>query len=121
MDTTLAAPAPAAPAPAPERPRTHRWPRLGLGALLLATAVLYLTDLTNSGDANSFYAAAVTSGTESVTAWIFGSLDAGNAITVDKPPGALWLMVLSARLFGFSSFSMLLPQALLGVGTVALT
>lgn len=89
--------------------------------LLLGTAALYLVDLSSSGTANSFYAAAVKSGTQSVTAWIFGSLDAGNAITVDKPPAALWLMVLSARLFGFSSFSMLLPQALLGVGSVALT
>ena len=94
---------------------------VGLVVLLVGTAILYLTDLTNSGYANSFYAAAVKSGTESVTAWIFGSLDAGNAITVDKPPAALWLMVLSARLFGFSSFSLLLPQALLGVGTAALT
>jgi 4-amino-4-deoxy-L-arabinose transferase-like glycosyltransferase len=47
--------------------------------------------------------------------------DAANAITVDKPPASLWIMVLSARIFGVSSFSMLLPQALMGVGTVALT
>ena len=39
---------------------------------------------------------------------------------MDKPPASLWVMVLSARLFGFSAFSMLLPQALMGVGTVAL-
>ncbi|MFX6949959.1 glycosyltransferase family 39 protein, partial [Acinetobacter baumannii] len=48
------------------------------------------------------------------------SLDAGNYITVDKPPASLWLMELSTRLFGFSSFSMLLPQALEGVAAVAL-
>ncbi len=123
MVSTLSVPTPVAPPaePPPAPARARRWPLIGVVVLLVATAALYLTDLTNSGDANSFYAAAVKSGTESVTAWIFGSLDAGNAITVDKPPGALWLMVLSARLFGFSSFSMLLPQALLGVGTVALT
>ncbi|MBA8794823.1 4-amino-4-deoxy-L-arabinose transferase-like glycosyltransferase [Friedmanniella endophytica] len=96
------------------------WARPALWLLLAATAALYLIDLTSSGYANEFYAAAVKSGTESWKAWLFGSLDSGNAITVDKPPGALWLMVLSARLFGFSSFSLLLPQALLGVGTVAL-
>lgn len=123
MVSTLPAPAPVAPAAEPPRPSTgrRRWSAIGLVVLLAATAALYLADLTSSGDANSFYAAAVKSGTESVTAWIFGSLDAGNAITVDKPPGALWLMVLSARLFGYSSFAMLLPQALLGIGTVALT
>ncbi len=95
-----------------------RWARPLLWALLLGTATLYLVDLSNSGMANSFYAAAVESGTESLKAWLFGSLDAGNAITVDKPPVSLWLMVLSARILGFSSFSMLLPQALMGVGSV---
>lgn len=127
MVSTLAAPTPSAPSPeapppaTPDPPRRRRWPVIGLVVLLVGTAALYLIDLTSSGNANSFYAAAVKSGTQSVTAWIFGSLDAGNAITVDKPPAALWLMVLSARLLGFSSFSMLLPQALLGVGSVALT
>src|SRR5207237_8490117 len=53
-------------------------------------------------------------------AFFFGSFDAGNFITVDKPPAALWLMELSGRIFGVSSWSLLLPQALLGVATVAL-
>lgn len=47
-------------------------------------------------------------------------MDAGNAITVDKPPAAMWAMGLSGRLFGFNEFTMLLPQALMGVGAVAL-
>lgn len=95
------------------------WARPLLWALLVGTAVLYLVDLSSSGMANEFYAAAVKSGTESLEAWLFGSLDAGNAITVDKPPVSLWLMVLSARILGFSSFSLLLPQALMGVAAVA--
>jgi 4-amino-4-deoxy-L-arabinose transferase-like glycosyltransferase len=98
-----------------------RWARPLLIALLLGTAALYLVGLSSSGMANEFYAAAVKSGTQSLKAWLFGSLDAANAITVDKPPASLWIMVLSARIFGFSSFSMLLPQALMGAGTVALT
>ena len=96
-----------------------RWARPGLWALLIATGVLYLWNLTASGYANDFYAAAVKAGTQDWKAWLFGSLDSSNAITVDKPPASLWLMVLSARVFGFSSFSLLLPQALFGVGTVA--
>ncbi|HET9647972.1 MAG TPA: glycosyltransferase family 39 protein [Microlunatus sp.] len=102
-------------------PGDPSWVRPLLWVLVLGTATLYLVDITNSGTANSFYAAAVKSGTESLEAWLFGSLDAANAITVDKPPAALWVMVLSARIFGFSSASMLVPQALMGVGTVALT
>jgi 4-amino-4-deoxy-L-arabinose transferase-like glycosyltransferase len=88
--------------------------------LLFGTGLLYLWNLTASGYANEFYAAAVKAGTQSWKAWLFGSLDAGNSITVDKPPASLWLMVLSGRLLGFSSFSLLLPQALMGVGTVGL-
>ncbi|KQU61488.1 glycosyl transferase [Rhodococcus sp. Leaf278] len=92
---------------------------LGLLVLLAATATLYLWNLTASGYANTFYAAAVQAGTKDWTAWFFGSLDSENFITVDKPPAALWVMGLSARLFGFSSFSLLLPQALMGVAAVA--
>ncbi len=103
------------------KPGDPAWARPLLWALLVGTAALYLVAITSSGTANSFYAAAVKSGTESLKAWLFGSLDAGNSITVDKPPAALWVMVLSARIFGFSSASMLVPQALMGVGTVALT
>lgn len=96
------------------------WERLALFALLGATAVLYLWGLGASGWANNYYAAAVQAGSQDWKAWLFGSLDPGNAITVDKPPAALWMMGLSARIFGFSPFSMLLPEALMGVGAVAL-
>jgi 4-amino-4-deoxy-L-arabinose transferase-like glycosyltransferase len=96
------------------------WARPGLLLLLTATAVLYLWQLSASGYANSFYAAAVQAGTRSWKALLFGSLDAGNAITVDKPPAALWIMGLSGRMFGFSSWSLLAPQAIEGVAAVAL-
>jgi 4-amino-4-deoxy-L-arabinose transferase-like glycosyltransferase len=94
--------------------------RAPLAALLGLTAALYLWGLTRNGYANSYYAAAVQAGTHSWKAFLFGSLDAANYITVDKPPASLWLMELSSRVFGFSSFSMLLPQALEGIGAVAL-
>ena len=82
--------------------------------------MLYLWGLGSSGWANDYYAAAAQAGTQDWKAWLFGSLDAGNAITVDKPPAALWVMGLCGRLFGFNAFTMLLPQALMGVGAVAL-
>jgi 4-amino-4-deoxy-L-arabinose transferase-like glycosyltransferase len=96
------------------------WARPALWGLLAVTAVLYLWDLGASGWANSFYAAAVQAGSKSWEAWFFGSLDSSNFITVDKPPASLWIMGLSARIFGFSSWSLLAPQALMGVGSVAL-
>lgn len=97
-----------------------RWVRPGFWVLMPASALMYFWNLSVSGYANSFYAAAVKSGTQSWKALLFGSIDSANAITVDKPPAALWLMSLSGRIFGFSSWSMLAPEALMGVGTVAL-
>jgi 4-amino-4-deoxy-L-arabinose transferase-like glycosyltransferase len=108
----------AAPLDAPRR--DPRWVRPAVLGLLVATAVLYLWGLGSSGWANDYYAAAAQAATQDWKAWLFGSLDAGNAITVDKPPAALWVMGLFGRLFGFSAFTMLLPEALMGVGAVAL-
>jgi 4-amino-4-deoxy-L-arabinose transferase-like glycosyltransferase len=91
-----------------------------VAVLLAGTAVLYMWGLSASGYANSFYAAAVQAGTKNWEAFLFGSLDSSNSITVDKPPASLWVMELSGRIFGFSSWSMLLPQALEGVAAVGL-
>jgi 4-amino-4-deoxy-L-arabinose transferase-like glycosyltransferase len=108
------------PAPAASAWLAANWQRLALPTLLLVTAVAYLWDLSASGYANSFYAAAVQAGTKSWKAFFFGSLDSSSYITVDKPPASLWVMALSGRIFGFSSWSMLAPQALEGVAAVAL-
>ncbi len=96
------------------------WARPALFGLLLATGVLYLWGLGASGWANSFYSAAVQAGSESWKAFFFGSSDAASSITVDKTPFALWPMALSVRIFGLSSWSILVPQALEGIATVAL-
>ncbi|MGW2617266.1 ArnT family glycosyltransferase [Streptomyces sp. NPDC001500] len=101
------------------RPEDPRWARPAFLGLLAATLLLYLYDLSASGYANSFYSAAVQAGSQSWKAFFFGSLDAGNAITVDKPPAALWPMALSVRIFGLSSWAILAPEVLMGVGTVA--
>jgi 4-amino-4-deoxy-L-arabinose transferase-like glycosyltransferase len=140
MDTQTVAPigTPAAPPPPPlssddeDRGRTvgrlgrlwrgpdgdPRWARPALLALLLGTALLYLYGLTASGWANSFYSAAAQAGSQGWEAFFYGSSDAGNSITVDKPPASLWVMALSVRLLGLSSFAILAPQALMGVATV---
>ncbi|MGD0980383.1 MAG: glycosyltransferase family 39 protein [Solirubrobacteraceae bacterium] len=103
-----------------ERVTEQRWVRPALIALLVMTAGAYTWNLSASGYANSFYAAAVQAGTESWKAFFFGALDSSSFISVDKPPASLWLMALSGRIFGFSSWSMLLPNALEGVAAVAL-
>jgi 4-amino-4-deoxy-L-arabinose transferase-like glycosyltransferase len=97
-----------------------RWARPSLAVLLAATALLYGCGLSASRWANGFYSAAVQAGSRSWEAFFFGSSDAANFITVDKPPASLWLMELSARIFGVNSWSILLPEALCGVVAVGL-
>lgn len=96
------------------------WQRWALLVLLVGTAVLYLYDLDRSGWANSFYSAAAQAGSVSWKAFLFGSSDAANSITVDKPPLSLWLPSLAIRVFGLNPWSILVPQALMGVASVAL-
>lgn len=102
------------------RPEDSPLVRPALLGLLLATGLLYFWGLGASGWANSFYSAAAQAGSASWKAFFFGSSDAGNSITVDKTPMSLWAMALSIRLFGLSSWSILAPQALMGVGAVGL-
>lgn len=109
--TTTATPPPAAPERAP------RWSPPALLAILLLAAVLYTWNLAGSG-LNSFYSAAIYSGTQSWKAWFFGSLDAGNFLTVDKPPFANMVMSLSCRIFGFGTWQMMLPEVAAGLATI---
>ncbi|GAA0257503.1 glycosyltransferase family 39 protein [Saccharothrix mutabilis subsp. mutabilis] len=111
MTATLTAPSPGTAPPRADR----RWTTPALVVLLAGTAVLYLWNLTDSGWGNEYYAAATQAGSQSWTAWLFGGLDAGGVITVDKPPASLWVSGLVARVFGFSSWTVLAPQAVEGV------
>ena len=101
-------------------PRRTREDWVALGVMLLAACAIFFINLTASGYANEFYSAAAQAGSVSWKAFLWGSLDSGNAITVDKPPAALWPMALSVRIFGLSSFAILLPEAFMGVATTYL-
>jgi 4-amino-4-deoxy-L-arabinose transferase-like glycosyltransferase len=131
--TTILEPSAGLDAWAPRRPRPPMlrrlvrgraddpsWTRPALLSLLATTALLYLWGLGASGYANGFYSAAVQAGSTSWKAFFFGSFDASSFITVDKTPASLWVMDLSARVFGVNSWSILAPQALEGVAAVGL-
>ncbi|MFE2532432.1 ArnT family glycosyltransferase [Streptomyces sp. NPDC059371] len=94
-----------------------RWSPPALLAILVLAGVLYSWNLSAS-DLNSFYSASVLSGTQSWKAWFFGSLDAGNFITVDKPPFALMIMSLSCRVLGFGTWQMMAPMVAAALGTI---
>ncbi len=110
-------------APGPRRvalTRSRPWSRVGLLALLVATAAFWSIGLNRNGWANAFYSAAVQAGTKSWKAFLFGSSDAANSITVDKPPASLWPMEIAARIFGANTWSIQLPEVLLGIASVVL-
>jgi 4-amino-4-deoxy-L-arabinose transferase-like glycosyltransferase len=121
MTSSLAAP-PAIDSPPepPVAPCQAAWIRPAVGLLLFVTGVLYIWDLSASGWANAFYSAAVQAGSHSWKAFFFGSSDSSNFITVDKPPASLWVMDISARIFGVNAWSILIPNALEGVAAVGL-
>ena len=112
--------------PVPRRARddAERGPiaiaRPELAGLLALAATLYLWGLSRNAFANRYYSAAVRSMSTSWHAFLYGSFDASGVMTVDKPPLALWIQALSVREFGFNPWSILVPQALMGVATVAL-
>ena len=102
------------------RPMAIPWATIAQVGVAGLAALVYIVNLTVSGFANTYYSAAALAASQSWSAWFFGSIDASNFITVDKPPLSTMVMGLSVRLFGLSSWSVLLPEALMGVGTVVI-
>ncbi|MDF7665645.1 glycosyltransferase family 39 protein [Bifidobacterium sp. ESL0745] len=99
--------------------RKRKWyDWLAFAVMMAATVAIMFVNLTANGFANEFYAAAAQAGSTNWEAFLFGSSDAANSITVDKPPASLWLMALSIKAFGLSSFALLLPEAICGVLSV---
>jgi 4-amino-4-deoxy-L-arabinose transferase-like glycosyltransferase len=95
-----------------------QWP--ALAAILLLTGLLDFYKLNQDGYGNTYYAAAVRSMLASWHNFFFVSFDPAGFVTVDKPPVGFWLQTASAWLFGFSGWSILAPQALAGVLSVAI-
>ncbi|MGH2868917.1 MAG: ArnT family glycosyltransferase, partial [Solirubrobacteraceae bacterium] len=91
-----------------------------LAGVLVIAGVLNLWGLSVNGWANTYYSAAVRSMTTSWHDFLYISLDKTGLMTVDKPPLALWVQALSARVFGFGSLNVLIPQALMGIAAAGL-
>ena len=91
-----------------------------LAGILLVSAFLNLWNIWNQGFTNTFYAAAVRSTLVNPAAGFFNSFDPAGFVTVDKPPVGLWVQAAFAAVLGFSGWVLVLPQALAGIGSVAL-
>ncbi|MBB4932852.1 4-amino-4-deoxy-L-arabinose transferase-like glycosyltransferase [Lipingzhangella halophila] len=95
----------------------RRWQPWALAAICVVAAGLYAWDIGGSWG-NAYYSAAVKSMSQSFENFFFGSLDAAGVVTVDKPPMALWLQVVSVKILGYSQFAVQLPQVLAGGAAV---
>lgn len=95
---------------------TLSWERVALAGIVLISLALEVFRLNQEGYGNTYYAAAVKSMLQSWHNFFFVSFDPGAFVPVDKPPVDLWIQVLSAKVFGFSGVSILLPQALATIG-----
>ena len=99
--------------------RRHRAECL-LCAILALSAFLNIWNIWNQGDTNYYYSAAVKSMLVNPVAGFFNSFDPAGFITVDKPPVGLWVQAAFAAVLGFRDWILILPQALAGIGSVAL-
>ncbi len=94
------------------------WHRFALAGILGLAALLNLWNLDRNGYANEYYSAAVRSMLSSWSNFLFVSFDPGGLVSVDKPPLALWLAAGSAKLLGYSGWTIILPSALAGIAAV---
>jgi 4-amino-4-deoxy-L-arabinose transferase-like glycosyltransferase len=111
------APAGTRTAPQPGQQTVMRWEPWALTAVCVVAATLYLWGIGHSWG-NTYYSAAVKSMSRSFENFVFGSLDGAGVVTVDKPPMALWLQVISSKIFGYNQFALAIPQAVAGVAAV---
>src|SRR6266849_701423 len=100
--------------------RSSLWHRLALGGIMLLSIFMNFFQLGQNGFGNLFYASGVRSMLDSWHNFFFVSYDPGGFVTIDKPALGFWLQTICSKLFGFTPFSIFLPQALSGVCTVLL-
>ncbi|MCQ9283901.1 glycosyltransferase family 39 protein [Priestia aryabhattai] len=93
---------------------------LFLVPIVLIAAFLNLFKIWTDEYANAYYTAAVKSMLQSFHNFFYASFDPGGYVTIDKPPVVFWIQTISAKIFGFHGWSVILPQALAGIGSVLL-
>lgn len=91
-----------------------------LTAVTVLAGVLRFANLDSLGYANHYYTAAVVSMLQSWHNWFFAAAEPGGSVSVDKPPVGLWVQTISAKIFGVSGFSVLLPQIIAGILSILL-
>lgn len=110
------------PADAAAQPLARReaWPLVALGAIVSLAGFLRFYDLASLGYVNTYYTAGVTAMLQSWHNFFFVAAEPGGSVSIDKPPVGLWLQAISAKIFGVTTFGVLLPQLLAGIASVVI-
>lgn len=101
----------------PETGRFDLFWVFSLAGLTLYSGLAYLVDLAN-GQRSEFYGAIAKSMSLSLGNWWWGAADPGGTITLDKIPGSYWVPAIFVKLFGFSTWSVNVPNALASIAAV---
>ncbi len=83
---------------------------LAVGTALLTTWSVW------SASRSDYYAAIALSMSQSWSNLFFGAVDPAGTVTLDKIPGSYWIPALFVKAFGFSTWAVVLPNALAAVG-----
>ena len=94
--------------------------KIGIILVLILSGILNLANLSIENYGNEYYAAGVKSMVLNFKNFFFVSFDPAGFVSIDKPPLGFWIQAISAKIFGFSGWSILLPQALAGIISIAL-
>ncbi|GAC1558609.1 MAG: glycosyltransferase family 39 protein [Ktedonobacteraceae bacterium] len=120
LDTTIFTPIERVVPTQREQELPRLWSRIALGGVLILSIFMDFFQLGQGGYGNLYYAAGVRSMTDNLHNFFFVSFDPGGFVTIDKPALGFWLQTISAKVFGFTPFSIFFPQALAGVLAVVL-
>ncbi|MFF7681239.1 ArnT family glycosyltransferase [Microbacterium sp. NPDC007973] len=112
-----------APVPSVSSPRALRRPggwTIGLAAIGLLALVLTGWQVW-AGAPSEYYASIALSMSRSWSNFFFGAVDPAGTVTLDKIPGSFWIPALFVRVFGYSAWAVILPNALAAVGAALVT
>ncbi|MDQ1077291.1 MULTISPECIES: glycosyltransferase family 39 protein [Microbacterium] len=116
LDSISAPPREAEAPPAPRR-RTWMWGVIGVGALALFLSGWQVW----AGAPSEYYASIALSMSRSWSNFFFGAVDPAGTVTLDKIPGSFWIPALFVRVFGYSAWTVILPNALAATAAALIT
>ena len=73
------------------------------------------------GTPSDYYASIAISMSQSWSNFFFGAMDPAGTVTLDKIPGSFWVPALFVKVFGYSAWAVIVPNALAATGAALIT